>query len=165
MSTIKKLSVLAIGLMFFLTGCGMCKHTSVSEATCTESAVCDLCGQTFAGPIGHSTNSGYCYRCNEYVNCLKLNDQMVDAIGKKCNDSALAATLASDKIIADTGIEFKPETAKLSVGYQENDYLYHIEFSIEAENYDEPLLVKRNYYVVENADEATGWQIGYHDEK
>lgn len=161
-----KLSIIAIVLCMsaLLTGCSLCNHENVLAATCIDAAACADCGKTFGKPIGHATNSGYCYRCNSYVNCLKLDTQMVDAIEKKCNESELASSVDIKSINEKTGLEFLPDTAKLSSGFLQDDYFYHIEFSIEAANVATPYVISRNYYAVQDEEAGPGWSIDYHDE-
>lgn len=155
---------MSLCMSVLLTGCSTCDHENVSAASCTDAAACTKCGKTFGKPIGHATNSGYCYRCNSFVNCLKLDETMVSAIQKKCDEGELAASVDIKSISEKTGLEFIPETAQLSEGFLQDEYFYHIEFSIEAKNMDKPYVISRDYYAIQDEKEDLGWAIDYHDE-
>lgn len=166
MNLIKKRIISVLLVMSFaimLTGCSRCPHTDITEATCVDCAACVKCGQTFGKPIGHSTNSGYCYRCNNYVNCLKLDEKMVGAIEEKCLDTDFVASVDTKAIEKSLGVEFIKETAQISAGYQKNEYLYNIELSIQAKGKDKPYVISRNFFAIEDTNEATGWSIDFHD--
>ena len=159
-----RIIALVICMSALLTGCGVCHHDIVHEATCVDCATCEKCGKTFGKPIGHATNSGYCYRCEDYVNCLKLDNEMVGEIKQRCSDTALAASVDMKAVTEKTGLEFKPETAQISALEQDGEYLMHVEFSIEAEGLDAPLVISRNFYAIDKEDGSEGWTIGFHDE-
>lgn len=42
-----------------------CRHENVSDATCTEAAVCLTCGLSAENPMGHLYVEGVCTRCGE----------------------------------------------------------------------------------------------------
>ena len=41
-----------------------CNH-NWNSATCTEAKICKLCGETSGSPLGHTTQTGTCLRCNK----------------------------------------------------------------------------------------------------
>lgn len=156
-------SIMIICMSAMLMGCAACNHEEITPATCVDSAACVACGKTFGKPIGHATNSGYCYRCDSYVNCLKLENEMVSAIEERCHPDEFAdidMKALNDKL----GVEFDKDTAQLSTGSLQDEYLYNIEFSVKTVDKDYTYVVNRNFYAIEDEEASLGWSIKYHDE-
>ena len=102
----KKLSlILIIVLMFSITACNggnenpttsnhdgqnstvnaICTH-DWTEATCNEAKKCTKCGEVSGVALGHTTDSGICYRCNENLSSWEIGeyvDEFKEPTGKK----------------------------------------------------------------------------------
>ena len=89
-------------LLFFLTGCGACKHESSTPVTCIEDAICTDCGTVLRTAAGHTASEA---TCTEASVCSVCGEVLQPALGHLPGEEA---TCTEDQTCKTCGILLTP---------------------------------------------------------